>query len=225
MSEQHAHRLAWGSIALTCLTGAAGITAYLSASHRTAFTVLAWLLLLGAVYAFYRAFHDTPRFLWFREKLRLWRRERMRQRELGRWQTAKKLEIVVRKYKGDHIVLEPMFSTSSPVPGPTWTVLQAGLAEVEITNRYMRPIEIDRLWVGIFDAPTAREIPPSKTRESKVILEGDPRIEAQSVRRYRLRAYLHYDGVIRRNGIDVFVIAESVGIGFQRTRLDDSFFC
>ena len=155
-----------------------------------------------------------------RETIRLWRRERARQEDINRWQTAAKLEV---RYRNARLRLEPLFSLTSPVASPTWTVLRVDRLEVEIVNRYTRAVAIDRLWAGVFSRATGKELPRLEERSS-LMIDGDRHIGARGVQRYGVTATLFFSGLIRCDEVEVFIVVEDFGLGCQRVRVDESLY-
>lgn len=151
------------------------------------------------------------------ERYKSWRRERMRQRENNKWQTARDLEIVVRACEGDRVAFEPIHSLDSSIPWPAGMVLHTQLSEIEVISRYTRPVVVDRIWIGIFDPATGEDIRPSDTRRDDRV--GELLIEAQGRQIFSLQLTVFFAGLIRRGENEIFLVVRLVERGCQRLKI------
>jgi hypothetical protein len=191
--------------AMTCLTGFAGLLAFLYPRQRGLLIVLAIIFLFGAVFCFAKLIQEH------------WR-TRVPQRKVDKqWSTAKRLEITL---VAGSVTLDGMHSFAPGTPNwPTLTALK-GKATIEVLNHYRRPVKLQRIWIEVFEPASGIEILPQVVTKL-VIDSGVSEIKAGGKQTYKVEMISRFDKWIKADGVEAFVIVETTSRTWRRARIND----
>ena len=219
MSDQ---KLAWGSVALTCLSASAGILAFLWPKGRTFLAILAVLFFGVAIYSLVRMAQDHP-FLGLRRLSQELQRLRLKwaRTKLGKtWRTGKRLDLTI---KSSSVSIQGMHSSH---PGsPPWPSLAGlkGASRIEVANRSRRTVKLQRIWIGIFETSTGLEILPTEVTRLD-IGGGPPEVPPSAKQDYTVDMAAIFGRGIGRDDAEVYLMIETADRKWQRAKIESVLF-